>query len=62
MLFEAAQHPDAQPVYYRYHENYNEINDVLNQEVIDPITSGDETPEEALTAVKDKMNELIQDK
>ena len=62
VLFEAAQHPDAQPVYYRYHENYNEINDVLNQEVIDPITSGDETPEEALTAVKDKMNELIQDK
>lgn len=61
VLFEAADHPDAQPVYYRYHKNYNEINDVLNQEVISPITSGDKTPEQALTDVKDKINELIQE-
>lgn len=62
VLFDAAEHPDAQPVYYRYHENYNEINDVINQEVVDPVTSGEKTPEEALTGVRDKITELIQDK
>lgn len=62
VLFDAANHPDATPVYFRYHENYNEINDILEQEVNGPIVSGEVTPEEALTAVRDKITDLIENK
>lgn len=62
VLFDAANHPDATPVYFRYHENYNEINDILSQEVEGPIVSGEKTPEEALTAVRDKITDLIENK
>ena len=59
VLFDAANHPDATPVYFRYHKNYNEINETLYQEAISPIMSGDKTAEEAMIDVKDKITELI---
>ena len=59
VMFEAAKQPDARPVYMRYHANWNAINDLINQEAVTPIMSGETTAKKALPGITDKVQSLI---
>ena len=61
VMFDAAEQEDACPVYMRYHENFTQMDEILRQEAIDPISTGEISAEEALNAVADDIQKLIDD-
>jgi multiple sugar transport system substrate-binding protein len=59
VLFNAANVPEAVPVYMRYHRNFNQINDIINQKVVTPVLAGETTAAVALPAVKAEIDALL---
>lgn len=55
----------ACPVWMRYNPNWNEVNTIIGNEIIDPISTGDKTAEEVMTdesiiqSINDVLNEEV---
>lgn len=59
VMFNAASLSDAQPVYMRYNANWNQVNDLIGQQVVTPVMDGKKTAKEACAAVESQVNSLL---
>jgi multiple sugar transport system substrate-binding protein len=59
VLFNAANVREAVPVYMRYHRNFNQFNDIINQKAITPVMAGETTAAVALPAIKAEIDALL---
>jgi multiple sugar transport system substrate-binding protein len=61
VLFNAASVAEATPVYMRYHRNFNQFNDIINQKAITPVLAGENNAATALSAIKAEIDALLRD-
>jgi putative effector of murein hydrolase len=59
VLFSAATVSEAVPVYMRYHRNFNQFNDIINQKAITPVLAGEVSAASALSAIKAEVDALL---
>jgi hypothetical protein len=59
VLASAANVAEAIPVYMRYHRNFNQFNDVINQKAITPVFAGEVSAASALSAIKAEIDGLL---
>lgn len=61
VLFNAASVAEATPVYMRYHRNFNQFNDIINQKAVTPVLAGENNAATALSAIKAEIDALLRD-